>query len=159
MSDSYLVIELNHQPVELCKLLKIADLVSGGGEAKVVISEGYVLLNGEVEYQKRKKVYHEDVIEFNGEVVQLLINEELGESTSEPMEEDSTAAASLNNTLAETEETNQQDSYPSKTKAAQKKAKSKSKPTAQAKKEKTDSESISQLDNVKVPRKRKPISF
>ena len=42
MSDSYLVIELNHQPVELCKLLKIADLVSGGGEAKVVISEGYV---------------------------------------------------------------------------------------------------------------------
>lgn len=159
MSDSYLVIELNHQPVELCKLLKIADLVSGGGEAKVVISEGYVLLNGEVEYQKRKKVYHEDVIEFNGEVVQLLINEELGESTSEPMEEDSTAAASLNNTLAETEETNQQDSYPSKTKAAQKKAKSKSKPTAQAKKEKTDSEPISQLDNVKVPRKRKPISF
>jgi ribosome-associated protein len=159
MSDSYLVIELNHQPVELCKLLKIADLVSGGGEAKVVISEGYVLLNGEVEYQKRKKVYHEDVIEFNGEVVQLLINEELGESTSEPMEEDSTAAASLNNTLAETEETNQQDSYPSKTKAAQKKAKSKSKPTAQAKKEKADSEPISQLDNVKVPRKRKPISF
>lgn len=159
MSDSYLVIELNHQPVELCKLLKIADLVSGGGEAKVVISEGYVLLNGEVEYQKRKKVYHEDVIEFNGEVVQLLINEELGESTSEPMEEDSTAAASLNNTLAETEETNQQDSYPSKTKAAQKKAKSKSKQTAQAKKEKTDSEPISQLDNVKVPRKRKPISF
>jgi len=159
MSDSYLVIELNHQPVELCKLLKIADLVSGGGEAKVVISEGYVLLNGEVEYQKRKKVYHEDVIEFNGEVVQLLINEELGESTSEPMEEDSPAAASLNNTLAEIEETNQQDSYPSKTKAAQKKAKSKSKPTAQAKKEKTDSEPISQLDNVKVPRKRKPISF
>jgi ribosome-associated protein len=80
MSESYLVIELNHQPVELCKLLKIANLVSGGGEAKIVISEGYVLLNGEVEYQKRKKVYHEDVIEFNGEVVQLLVNEALTES-------------------------------------------------------------------------------
>jgi len=159
MSDSYLVIELNHQPVELCKLLKIADLVSGGGEAKVVISEGYVLLNGEVEYQKRKKVYHEDVIEFNGEVVQLLINEALGEPTSEQMEEDPTEAASQNTTLAEIEETNQQDSFPSKTKAAQKKAKSKSKPTHQAKKDKTDSEPISQLENVKIPRKRKPISF
>jgi ribosome-associated protein len=79
MSEDFLVIELNQQPVELCKLLKIADLVSGGGEAKVVISEGDVLLNGEVEYQKRKKVYHQDVIEFNGEVVQLIINESLTE--------------------------------------------------------------------------------
>ena len=57
MSESYLVVELNHQPVELCKLLKIANLVGGGGEAKIVISEGYVLLNGEVEYQKRKKSF------------------------------------------------------------------------------------------------------
>ncbi len=84
MSESYLVVELNHQPVELCKLLKIANLVGGGGEAKIVISEGYVLLNGEVEYQKRKKVYHEDVIEFNGEVVQLLINEVLTEVEQQP---------------------------------------------------------------------------
>ena len=84
MSDSYLVIELNHQPVELCKLLKIANLVGGGGEAKIVISEGYVLLNGEVEYQKRKKIYHEDVIEFNGEVVQLLINETLAAAEHQP---------------------------------------------------------------------------
>ncbi len=159
MSESYLVIELNHQPVELCKLLKIANLVSGGGEAKVVISEGYVLLNGEVEYQKRKKIYHEDVIEFNGEVVQLLINEALGESTSEPMEEGSTEAAYLNNTLAEIEETNQQDSVPSKAKTAQKKAKSKSKSAPQAKKDKADSVPVSQDENVKVPRKRRPISF
>lgn len=84
MSENFLVIELNQQPVELCKLLKIADLVSGGGEAKVVISEGYVLLNGEVEYQKRKKVYHQDVIEFNGEVVQLIINESLSEQGFSP---------------------------------------------------------------------------
>ena len=77
MSSSYIEVELNHQPIELCKLLKIANLVSGGGEAKVVISEGYVLLNGEVEYQKRKKIYHEDMVEFNGEVVQLIITDEI----------------------------------------------------------------------------------
>ncbi len=57
MSESYLEIQLDQQPIELCKLLKIADLVTGGGEAKVVISEGYVLLNGEVEYQKKGKRY------------------------------------------------------------------------------------------------------
>lgn len=77
MSESYLEIELDQQPIELCKLLKIANLVAGGGEAKVVISEGYVFLNGEVEYQKRKKIYHNDIIEFNGETLQIIINEDL----------------------------------------------------------------------------------
>ncbi len=80
MPESHITVELNQQPIELCKLLKIANLVSGGGEAKVVISEGYVYLNGEVEYQKRKKVYHHDVIEFNGDSVQVIINENLNES-------------------------------------------------------------------------------
>ena len=96
MSESFLVIELNQQPVELCKLLKIADLVSGGGEAKIVISEGYVLLNGEVEFQKRKKIYHQDVIQFNGEVVQLMINEHLSEQVnSSPVNETSTEFSAL----------------------------------------------------------------
>ena len=82
MSESYLEVQLDQQPIELCKLLKIADLVAGGGEAKVVISEGYVLLNGEVEYQKRKKVYHNDIVEFNGEVLQVIINEKLEDEVS-----------------------------------------------------------------------------
>ena len=87
MSESYLEIELDQQPIELCKLLKIADLVTGGGEAKVVISEGYVLLNGEVEYQKRKKIYHNDIVEFNGETIQVIIDENLTETlTSVPTE-------------------------------------------------------------------------
>jgi len=83
MSESYLEIELDQQPIELCKLLKIANLVAGGGEAKVVISEGYVFLNGEVEYKKRKKVYHNDIIEFNGETLQIIINEDLKNNFTE----------------------------------------------------------------------------
>ncbi len=82
--SSYLEIQLAQQPIELCKLLKVADFVSGGGEAKVVISEGYVLLNGEVEFQKRKKIYHNDIVEFNGEVIQVIVNEALAEQISEP---------------------------------------------------------------------------
>lgn len=77
MTESYLEIQLDQEPIELCKLLKVADLVAGGGEAKVVISEGYVLLNGEVEYQKRKKVYHNDIVEFNGDTLQIIVNENL----------------------------------------------------------------------------------
>jgi ribosome-associated protein len=77
MLESYLEIQLDQEPIELCKLLKIADLVAGGGEAKVVISEGHVLLNGEVEYQKRKKIYHNDIVEFNGETLKIYVNENL----------------------------------------------------------------------------------
>lgn len=90
MSESYLEIQLDQQPIELCKLLKIANLVAGGGEAKVVISEGYVLLNGEVEYQKRKKVYHNDVVEFNGETIQVIINENLADNLTDDSVEHST---------------------------------------------------------------------
>jgi ribosome-associated protein len=67
-------IEISEQPIPLCQLLKIANLVSGGGEAKIVISEGYVLLNNAVEYQKRKKVYEDDIVEFNGDVIQVVVN-------------------------------------------------------------------------------------
>jgi len=72
MSDEYPIVTISYQPIELCKLLKIANMVSGGGEAKIVISEGYVYLNGEVEFQKRKKVYDNDVIEFDGDVFQVV---------------------------------------------------------------------------------------
>lgn len=60
-------IEITREPVELYKLLKFESILSSGGEAKHVISEGYVLLNGEVETRKRKKIVSGDVIEFNGE--------------------------------------------------------------------------------------------
>ena len=95
MSESYLEIQLDQQPIELCKLLKIANLVAGGGEAKVVISEGYVLLNGEVEYQKRKKVYDNDIVEFNGETLQIIVNENLENEFNEDKIEKPTETKSM----------------------------------------------------------------
>jgi len=59
------IIEIKEEPTALYKILKIANVVSGGGEAKVVISEGYVFLNGKVETQKRKKIYEGDLICFD----------------------------------------------------------------------------------------------
>ncbi len=60
-------VEVSCQPIELYKVLKIANAVSGGGEAKHVISEGYVFVNGDVETRKRCKVFDGDLIEFNQE--------------------------------------------------------------------------------------------
>ncbi len=69
--SEYPIVNISVEPIELCKLLKIANMVGGGGEAKIVISEGYVLVNNEVEFQKRKKIRHADIVEFNGEVIEV----------------------------------------------------------------------------------------
>ncbi|WP_420318655.1 RNA-binding S4 domain-containing protein [Ekhidna sp.] len=57
--------------VELNKLLKIMQLVGSGGEAKQYIDEGLVLVNGEVETQRRKKLRKGDKVEFNQEQIQI----------------------------------------------------------------------------------------
>ncbi|MFW7526049.1 RNA-binding S4 domain-containing protein [Vibrio ostreicida] len=60
-------IEVSVQPIELYKVFKIANLVAGGGEAKHLISEGYVAVNGELDTRKRRKMYDGDFFEFNQE--------------------------------------------------------------------------------------------
>jgi ribosome-associated protein len=68
-------IEVDSQPIELYKVLKIANVVSGGGEAKYAIAEGYVAVNGEIEYRKRRKVLDGDLIEFNGEYYLIICDQ------------------------------------------------------------------------------------
>ena len=55
---------ISTEPVELYKILKFEGLASSGGEAKSAIDDGLVLVNGEVETRKRKKIVAGDVIEF-----------------------------------------------------------------------------------------------
>ena len=65
------IVEVYEEPVELYKILKFEGLVGSGGEAKLVIAEGYVLLNGEVETRKRKKIVSGDIIEFGQEKIRI----------------------------------------------------------------------------------------
>ena len=64
---------INKQPVELFKLLKFEGLVGSGGEAKYVISEGLVMVNGEIETRKRKKIVAGDIVEFNREKMEIIL--------------------------------------------------------------------------------------
>jgi len=64
---------INSEPIELYKLLKFESMVGSGGEAKHVIAEGLVRLNGRVETQKRKKVVCGDVVEFNNERIRVVL--------------------------------------------------------------------------------------
>ena len=65
------VVEITSEPVELYKILKFEGMVASGGEAKLVISEGLVLVNGKVETRKRKKIVAGDIIEFNQEKIRI----------------------------------------------------------------------------------------
>ena len=47
---------LHGEYIELYKLIKVMDLVDSGAEAKTLISNGFVLRNGEVELRKRAKI-------------------------------------------------------------------------------------------------------
>jgi len=58
--------------ITLDNLLKVMRLVGSGGEAHAVIQEGMVLVNGNVELQKRKKMRVGDKAEFNGELIEVV---------------------------------------------------------------------------------------
>lgn len=60
-------IVLAKQPVELFKILKFEGMASTGGEAKLLIADGQVKVNGTKELRKRKQIVADDVIEFDGE--------------------------------------------------------------------------------------------
>jgi len=67
------IVEITKEPVELYKILKFEGIVSSGGEAKAVIDDGQVLVNGEIEKRKRKKIMSGDVIEFMNNEFKVLL--------------------------------------------------------------------------------------
>ena len=70
------VVEITSEPVELYKILKFEGMVATGGEAKQVISEGFVLVNGKVETRKRKKIVAGDTIEFDQEKIRIQLDKQ-----------------------------------------------------------------------------------
>jgi ribosome-associated protein len=67
------IVTIDREPVELFKILKFESLVSTGGEAKQVIADGLVQVNGEVETRKSKKILSGDIIEFDGEQLKVVV--------------------------------------------------------------------------------------
>jgi len=63
------VVTVREEPIELCQLLKFAGLTDSGGDAKQVIADGQVRLNGVVETQKRKKVLAGDRVTYGAETL------------------------------------------------------------------------------------------
>lgn len=56
----------------MIQLLKATNLVQTGGEAQIVVNEGEVMYNGQVDYRKRLKVKKGDTVEFRGETIRVI---------------------------------------------------------------------------------------
>lgn len=64
---------IREEPIELCRLLKLAGFTGTGGQAKIVITEGLVAVNGETETRKRRKIYAGDNVVFEGRSIKVAI--------------------------------------------------------------------------------------
>ena len=58
--------------IPMIQLLKATNLVETGGEAQIVVTEGEVKYNGEVDYRKRLKVKKGDLVEFRGTKIKVI---------------------------------------------------------------------------------------
>lgn len=64
-------IKITTEYIKLQDLLKLASLTATGGEAKVVIQEGEVAVNGAVCMMRGKKIRPGDAVEFNGKKLKV----------------------------------------------------------------------------------------
>lgn len=72
------IIKIKTPFIQLQQLLKFADVVEEGADAKILIQEGYVALNGETETRRGKKIYPGDEVEisYEGQKISLKVDGE-----------------------------------------------------------------------------------
>lgn len=72
--ESTIIATITTEYIELDKLLKRENLTASGGEARYLISQGLVQVNGILETRKRRKLYAGDVASFNGVEVRVIVS-------------------------------------------------------------------------------------
>ena len=65
------IIKLRDEFIKLGQALKATGLVESGVEAKDVIREGLVSVNGEIDTRRGIKLYDGDIVSFDGEEIKI----------------------------------------------------------------------------------------
>ena len=68
--------QLHTEYIYLLQLLKATSIVMSGGEAKMLVDDGYVTVNGEIEHRRRRKLRVGDVVIFDEQIQISLIKSE-----------------------------------------------------------------------------------
>ena len=64
-------IKIKDEFIKLGQALKLANMVSSGVDAKFVIADGLVQVNGEVDVRRGRKIYPGDTFTYNGKTVSV----------------------------------------------------------------------------------------
>ena len=64
-------INIRDEFIKLGQLLKLAGFVDSGVEAKIVIQDGLVKVNGEIDTRRGRKIVAGDIVEYQGNKVQV----------------------------------------------------------------------------------------
>lgn len=64
-------IRITSEYIKLDQLLKYAEMTSSGGESKLMIQNGEIKVNGEVETRRGKKIFPGDTVEVSGEKIEI----------------------------------------------------------------------------------------
>lgn len=67
-----LTVKLKDDHIRLGQAIKAAGVAGSGVEAKFLIKDGLVKVNGETEYQRGKKLYDGDVVQYEDETIQII---------------------------------------------------------------------------------------
>lgn len=65
------IIKLRDEYIKLGQALKAAGLVGSGVDAKFVIEDGLVKVNGEIAYQRGKKLHSGDIVTYEGQEIKI----------------------------------------------------------------------------------------
>lgn len=64
-------IKLREEFIKLGQALKAAGFVESGVDAKIVITDGLVSVNGEIEKRRGRKLYKGDIVSFEGQEIKI----------------------------------------------------------------------------------------
>jgi len=69
---TYFEISADAEYIELIKLLKAENIASSGAEAKMMVEDQLVDVNGNLEIRKRAKLREGDIVEIEGKKIQIV---------------------------------------------------------------------------------------
>lgn len=65
------IVNIRDEYIKLGQVLKLSGLADSGVNAKIMIQDGLVKVNGETEYQRGKKIRSGDIVEYNNNSIRV----------------------------------------------------------------------------------------
>ena len=79
----HIVFELNSEFIELCNLLKLVGIADSGGQGKMMVADGLVKVDGQIDLRKTAKIRAGQHVEFGDQLIQIIQGEQIRPAKSQ----------------------------------------------------------------------------